>query len=172
MKRFEKGEYIQYGISGVCLIEDIRQDALSKKTSADYYVLKPVKERASTILVPTDSETLTARMFPLPSREELDALILAARDRDLTWIEDRKERSAQFQLAVKRGGLEELLCMAGCLLLLYQISAFFIGQRSARLVLLAAYACSAGALSMFTNIRPYALAVVLQRSREQLADWL
>lgn len=115
MNRFEKGAYIQYGISGVCLIEDIRQDALSKKTSADYYVLKPVNERGSTILVPTDSEALTARMRPLPSREELDALILSTRDRDLSWIEDRKERGAQFQLAVKRGDLEELLCTAGCI---------------------------------------------------------
>ena len=62
------------------------------------------------------------------------------------------------------GFLLNLFCMAGCLLLMYRISAFFIGQRSARLVLLAAYACSAGALSMFTIIRPYALAVVLQEA--------
>ena len=74
MKRYEKGDYVQYGVNGVCLIEDVRRDSLTKKSAGEYYVLKPVGERSSTILVPTDSETLVGRMAPLPGREELDEL--------------------------------------------------------------------------------------------------
>ncbi len=115
MKRYKKGDYVQYGVSGVCLIEDIRRDSLSKKNAGEYYVLKPVTERSSTILVPVDSETLVARMADLPSRDELDSLILSARGREMAWIDDRKERANLFQQAVKRCDLQELLCLVGCI---------------------------------------------------------
>ena len=115
VKRYEKGDYVQYGVNGVCLIEDVRRDSLTKKSAGEYYVLKPVGERSATILVPTDSETLVGRMAPLPGREELDELILSTRGRELEWIDDRKERAAQFQQAVKRCDLRELLCLVGCI---------------------------------------------------------
>ena len=115
MLRFKKGDHILYGISGVCLIEDVRRDTLSKEKKEEYYVLKPVAQRGATILVPTDNETLTARMSPLPSREELDSLLVSARQQTLPWIDDRKERGARFQLAVKRSDLEELLCLVSCI---------------------------------------------------------
>lgn len=115
MERYQKGEYVQYGVSGVCLIEDIRRDSLSKKNEEEYYVLKPVGERGSTILVPTGSETLVGRMARLPGKEELNALIASTREESLAWIDDRKERGAQFQLAVKRCDLRELLCLVGCI---------------------------------------------------------
>ena len=115
MLHFKKGDYILYGISGVCLIADIRTDPLLKENRGEYYVLKPVSERGSTILVPTDNETLTARMVPLPDRAELDRLIAAAREQALPWIDDRKERNAGFQLTVKRGGLQEILALVACI---------------------------------------------------------
>ena len=99
----------------MCRIEDIRTDSLAKGGSGEYYVLQPIAERGATIMIPTTSETLTAKMAPLPSRAELDALILSARDTDVVWIEDRKERSAQFQQMVKRCDLAELLGLVGCL---------------------------------------------------------
>lgn len=115
MLQFKKGDYILYGISGVCLIEDIRRDALSKKREREYYVLKPVGVRGATVLVPTDNETLTAKMSPLPTRTELDSLIASSRHQTLPWIDDRKERSAQFQQVVKRCDLGELLRLASCI---------------------------------------------------------
>ena len=115
MERYQKGEHVQYGVSGVCLIEDIRRDTLSKKSAGEYYVLKPVGERGSTILVPTDSETLVGRMSRLPGREELDALITSTRNESLSWIDDRKVRGTEFQQVVKRCDLRELLCLVGCI---------------------------------------------------------
>ena len=113
--RYQKGDYVQYSVSGACLIEDIRRDDLSRKTGGEYYVLKPVGERASTILVPTDSQTLVAKMSPLPTKEELDDLITSTRNEALDWIDDRKVRSAEFQQVVKRCDLRELLCLVACI---------------------------------------------------------
>ncbi|MBR5419533.1 MAG: hypothetical protein IK115_00140 [Lachnospiraceae bacterium] len=62
------------------------------------------------------------------------------------------------------GFILNLLCMAACLYLLYLISGYLIGNKAARFISVAAYACSSGAVGMFTNIRPYALAAVLQEA--------
>lgn len=62
------------------------------------------------------------------------------------------------------GFLLNLICMAACLIILYRISGYFTGSRVGRMLLPFFYACSTGAIAMFTNIRPYALAVVLQES--------
>lgn len=113
MKRFEKGDHVWYGLNGVCLVEDIRTDAMTGKKTGEFYVLKPVSQRGATVLVPVDSETLVSRMSPLPTREELDRCILFAKGRELAWISDRKERGARFQQVLKRCDLQELLCMVG-----------------------------------------------------------
>ena len=75
---YQKGEYIRYACNGVCLVDDVRLDRLTKKEPPkEFYILKPVSNPASTLFVPTGNATLVAKMSRLPDREELDALILA-----------------------------------------------------------------------------------------------
>lgn len=62
------------------------------------------------------------------------------------------------------GFLLNLICLAVSLLLLERISAFYVKKTGVRYGILIAYACSAAAISTFTNIRPYALAVVMQEA--------
>lgn len=109
MKRFEKGSYVLYGVSGVCLIEDVRREALNRREQGEYYVLKPLYQRGATVLVPTDSQVLTGRMAPLPTPEELTGLLDAARGRTMPWIHDRKERNQAFQQVLKQCELPALL---------------------------------------------------------------
>jgi len=95
---YQKGEYIRYACNGVCLVDDVRLDRLTKKEPPkEFYILKPVSNPASTLFVPTGNATLVAKMSRLPDREELDALILATREEPLDWIDDRKIRLASFQ---------------------------------------------------------------------------
>ena len=99
---YQKGEYIRYACNGVCLVDDVRLDRLTKKEPPkEFYILKPVSNPASTLFVPTGNATLVAKMSRLPDREELDALILATREEPLDWIDDRKIRLASFQTIVK-----------------------------------------------------------------------
>ena len=116
METYRKGEYVRYAVNGVCLVEDIRKDAVSRgKEPREFYVLKPVADPGSTILVPTDSEPLLAKMARLPDREELDRMILSTKDATLEWIDDRKLRAASFQAMVKTADLRELICLVGCI---------------------------------------------------------
>ena len=113
---YQKGEYIRYACNGVCLVDDVRLDRLTKKEPPkEFYILKPVSNPASTLFVPTGNATLVAKMSRLPDREELDALILAPREEPLDWIDDRKIRLASFQTIVKECDLGQLISLVSCI---------------------------------------------------------
>ncbi len=115
-EEYRKGDYVSYSCNGVCLVEDIRVDApTGKGEPKTFYILKPVADQGSTIFVPTSSPTLLAKMQRLPSRGEVDALILSTRESALPWIEDRKVRAASFQAIIKACNLRELLELVSCI---------------------------------------------------------
>lgn len=71
---FSVGDYMIYGINGVCLIEDICASPFDKKDTRTYYMLKPLGAVAgSVIYTPTDNEQVIMR--PLMTREQAGDLI-------------------------------------------------------------------------------------------------
>ncbi len=60
------------------------------------------------------------------------------------------------------GFLLNLIFLAVSLLLLYRIASRYVQTEGQRYGILVAYACSIAAVSTFTNIRPYALTIVMQ----------
>lgn len=115
-EQYRKGDYVSYSCSGVCLIDDIRQDApAGKGDPKTFYILKPVADPGSTIFVPTGSPILLAKMQRLPSKEEADALILSTQEEEMPWIEDRKIRAASFQTILKACALKDLLRLVACI---------------------------------------------------------
>jgi CarD family transcriptional regulator len=53
---FEKGDYIVYGTTGVCQIEDITtMDPLQTGSGRLFYVLVPSSQKGGKIFTPTDS---------------------------------------------------------------------------------------------------------------------
>lgn len=110
------GDYVSYSSSGVCRIEDIRQEPpAGKEAPKTFYILKPLADPASTIFVPTSSPTLLAKMQRLPTKKEADAMILSTKEEEMPWIDDRKVRAATFQTIVKACKLKELLGLATCI---------------------------------------------------------
>ena len=66
---FEIGEYIVYGVKGVCRIEDITHiDISGADKDRLYYVLAPVGDGSGRIYAPTDNQKITMRK--VISREE------------------------------------------------------------------------------------------------------
>ncbi|MBQ5584346.1 MAG: CarD family transcriptional regulator [Ruminiclostridium sp.] len=110
------GDYVSYSSSGVCRIEDIRQEPpAGKEAPKTFYILKPLADPASTIFVPTASPVLLAKMKRLPNKEEADSMILTAKERQMPWIDDRKLRAAAFQTITKNCDLKELLDLVICI---------------------------------------------------------
>ena len=120
--KFEAGTHIRYGGNGICLI-----DRIEERTNTDtqqtnlYYVLKPIRGAGTsagmTMFVPADSEQLCAKMQPLHSKEEIDALLEAASEEaPLPWEDDRKLRGADFRKIISGGEASALLRMIRCIL--------------------------------------------------------
>ena len=54
---FDIGEYVSYGINGMCNIEDIRPMQLSQSVEKMmYYILRPESNPKSTIFVPVNDK--------------------------------------------------------------------------------------------------------------------
>lgn len=116
---FQIGQMVAYGTTGICTIEDIRLESLSRSgaNKQEYYVLRPLAAPTCTTYVPTANETLTARMRCIMTREEIDAMIDGVRGQQLAWIEDNRKRTESYQKVVSGGISGELLKLISCLYL-------------------------------------------------------
>jgi len=117
-KRYEIGEYVVYGASGVCCVEEIRTCRLMPEMPLnEYYVLKPNNSNSSTVFVPTDNSALQTKMRPVLTKDEVDALIASVGTDMIYWIDDRKERSSAFRAVLHHGDRRDLILLIRCLLL-------------------------------------------------------
>lgn len=97
---FEKNEYVVYGTSGVCRIEDITamsMDGVSKDRL--FYVLTPSSQKGGKIFTPVDSQkTLMRRIL---TREEATRLIDEIPDIEELWITNDKLREGTYKECMK-----------------------------------------------------------------------
>lgn len=71
---FSIGDYMIYGINGVCLIQDICASPFDKKDTRTFYQLKPLgSSEGSVIYTPTDN--VQVKMRPLMTKEQAQELI-------------------------------------------------------------------------------------------------
>lgn len=93
---FEKNEYIIYGTSGVCRIEDIttmNMDGVSRDKL--FYVLAPSSQKGGKIFTPVDSKkTLMRRIL---TREEATRLIDEIPDIEQLWFTSDKLREEKYK---------------------------------------------------------------------------
>ena len=112
-QNFNKGEYVLYGKTGVCLIEDIKECGFLKKGEM-YYILKPIGNSGSTVYVPVKNDSLTSGMHRLMTKEEIDGLLLNASNREIEWIEQKNERADYFHDIIKLFPcIRRFLCLHG-----------------------------------------------------------
>lgn len=96
---FEVGEYIVYGVKGVCRIEDITHiDISGADKNRLYYVLTPIGESSGKIYAPTDNQKVMMRR--IISKEEADRLIDELPQIELLWVPDDKQREAKYKEAL------------------------------------------------------------------------
>lgn len=108
------GTYVQYGKTGVCLVQEQTSIKIGRETS-QYYVLAPISDGRSSVYVPCNNAELVARMRPLLTREEIDALLSSAEDERQPWIDDRNERGALYRRVTGEGDRRHLVRVICCL---------------------------------------------------------
>ena len=116
---FRIGEVVSYGTAGICTIEDIRFESLSRTGTKkqEYYILRPAASPTCTTYVPTANAVLTAKMRRLYSREQIDGMIDSVRGQKLAWIEDTRQRADVYGQIVSQGISSRLLMLIACLYL-------------------------------------------------------
>ena len=93
---FEKGEFIMYGSSGVCQIEEIGPMEMSgAKVGKLYYTLLPVYTNGSKIFTPVDNTKIVMRKI-MTKQEAMDAVSEIPEIEPL-WIEDEKKREELYK---------------------------------------------------------------------------
>ena len=96
---FKKGEYIVYGRSGICRIEDITHlniSGIDKKKL--YYVLVPLNIRGSRIYFPVDKKDAHARN--LITEEEAKELLGEIHEIPKIWVGNEKLREDAYKQAL------------------------------------------------------------------------
>lgn len=105
---YQIGDKVCYGTEGVCSIVRIQEMKVGG-AKGKYYVLRPIYRESATVYVPLDNERLIARMRPVLSQQELEALLVGADDAPLAWIDDPTERKDRFSRLLSDGSSADLL---------------------------------------------------------------
>ena len=113
---FDIGEYVSYGINGMCNIEDIRPMQLSHSVEKMmYYILRPESNPKSTIFVPVNNQKLVSKMRELMTKDEINAMLVRMKDRTLEWEKDVRFRTESFHEILNNGVNQDLILMIRCL---------------------------------------------------------
>lgn len=105
---YQKGDYIVYGTKGVCRIEDVMMidwgaDCIS--TGKLCYKLRPRFTKGSTIYAPVENEKTVIRS--VMSGEEAQAVLSRAKQLEILWVKDEKEREMSYRRALLSGNSME-----------------------------------------------------------------
>lgn len=93
---FERGEYVVYGTSGVCKVEEIttmNMEGVSKERL--YYVLTPLSQNGGKIFTPTDNQKTLMRK--ILSKEEASQLIEEIPEIEELWIINERAREEMYK---------------------------------------------------------------------------
>ncbi len=96
---FSVGEYIVYGINGICRVEEICASPYDASDTRTYYLLVPLNNpMSSTIYTPVDNERVPMRRLMTP--EQIEALIAAMRDIEPLTVPVEKQRREIYRATI------------------------------------------------------------------------
>ena len=113
--QYKAGDYVKYGVNGVCLVKDIQELSFTGGAASKYYVLSTNTNSSTVIYVPVGNENLTSKMRRILTKEQIDATLTEVDSHEIEWIENRKERIERFQTILNNGDTVDLLRLIACI---------------------------------------------------------
>lgn len=105
---YQTGDRVVYGIHGVCVVADQEQRKVDGKL-VTYLVLEPVGQEGSRFLVPTHNALAMAKLSPMLTKEELEALLESEKVREDGWIADENRRKQLYRELIGSGDRGKLI---------------------------------------------------------------
>ena len=104
------GDNVLYGAHGVCRIVDKEERTVDKK-SVEYFVLEPLNQSGARFLVPSQNSAALAKLRPIMTKEEIDALLCSPEIATDVWIVDENQRKQCYRTLITSGDGTGLLRM-------------------------------------------------------------
>lgn len=97
---FEKGEYVVYGNTGVCRVEEITTLTMQGTVKNRlYYILSPRHQKESRIFTPVDNNRTIMR--PVLTKEQADELINEIPEIEELWVGNDKLREEKYKETIR-----------------------------------------------------------------------
>lgn len=101
---FAVGDYIQYGNSGVCVVQEIVQGLENLSKDKKYYLLEPVVG-GGRIYTPVENTKVVMRKILTP--EEIKTIVEKMEEIPELWITDERGREQSYKKALHSGDCKE-----------------------------------------------------------------
>ncbi len=111
---YQVGELVMYSVHGVCRVADVEERMVDHKP-VRYLVLEPRDQAGSRFLVPSGNPNAMAKLRPMLTKEELEALLHSQEVRLDGWISDENRRKQYYREVIGSGDRTALLRMVNTL---------------------------------------------------------
>ena len=103
-------DLVVYGIHGICRIHEITVQRVNRKR-VEYYVLVPMNQPDARYFVPTQNQAAAAKMRPLLTEQQIDALFTTDLIDGECWIDDENRRKQYYREVIVSGDCARLIGM-------------------------------------------------------------
>ncbi len=101
------GDYVVYGLTGVCIISDITEEHVTGRENSKYYVLNPVFSKNATVKIPVDNKKVILR--DTICGDKASQLLEDSKTISTVWEENYRLRSDIFREAMHSGDCSKWL---------------------------------------------------------------
>ena len=111
---YSLGEKVIYGVQGVCVVADLEHRIIDGK-QVTYLVLEPPEQSGSRYLIPIHNAAAMAKVRPILSREDMEAMLASGRCRTDIWISEEGKRKLCYKELITSNDREQLAGMVAAL---------------------------------------------------------
>ena len=159
---FEIGQWVMYGIHGVCRVAGTEKQMVNRKRS-EFLVLEPMSKAESKFYLPLANPTALAKLKPVLSAEELRTLLNSPEVREDHWIEEESKRKMYYKELIARGDRKDILQT------IYALYRYKAAQMEAGKKF---HLCDENFLRDAEKLVSTEIALVLEMTMEQARDYL
>lgn len=107
---YQIGEKVIYGIHGVCVVAALEERTIDRK-KVTYLALEPVGQEGCRYLVPSHNAVAMAKLRPVLTQDQLEAMLTAEDIRKNVWIADENQRKQVYRELISSGDRIRLMQM-------------------------------------------------------------
>lgn len=99
---YQTGEWVVYGIHGVCRVIGTEKQLVNRKRT-QFMVLEPLAQSESRFYLPTENPAAMSKLKPVLGKEELNALLISEQVHKKSWINDENQRKQYYRNLISSG---------------------------------------------------------------------